>query len=104
MENTSTALLRLDSGQNDNWCTNAGPVAILNPASTLHERIAYCWAVANDLQALSELLSLSREPDLSRMACLFLNQVKPLVEMLECLGTDTRMAEYLEAQKIGGAA
>ena len=90
MENTSNALLRLDSGQNDNWCTNAGPVASLNPASTQHERIAYCWAVANDLKDLSFLLVNQNDSDISRLAGLFLNQIKPLVSMLEHLGTTTR--------------
>ena len=101
MENTSTALIRLDAGQNDNWCTDAGPVAVLNLASTLHERIAYCWGAASDLQQLSELLvNQGSSSEVDRLACLFLNQLKPLVGMLECLGTDTRLSK----QKNGGAA
>ena len=100
MANTYCARIRLDAGQNDNWCTDAAPVAVLNLASTLHERIAYCWGMANDLKELSSLLINQDDPAVSRLAALFLNQIKPLVVVLECLGTDTRLSE----QQNGGAA
>ena len=90
MKDTSTALIRLDAGHNSNWSIGAKPVAILNEASTLHERVAYCWGMANDLQDLSFLLVNQNDSDISRLAGLFLNQIKPLVVMLEDLGTITR--------------
>ena len=104
MENTSTAPLRLDAGHNTNWNVDAKPVAILNEASTLHERVAYCWGLASALHDLSSFLNESQSFDVARVSGLFFNHLAPLGEMRDRLGSDTRMAEYLEAQKIGGAA
>ena len=100
MENTSIEPLRLDAWHNNNWTLAAKPVATLNEASTLHERVAYCWGIANDLQDLSILLVNQDSVDISRLASLFLNQVKPLVVMLDHLGSSTCANE----KKMGGAA
>ena len=100
MENTSTALLRLDESHNTNWKVCAQPVAILNEDSTLHERIAYCWGLAEALNELSVLLNESAASDVARVSGLYYNRLQPLVAMLERLGSDTRIQD----DDIGGAA
>jgi hypothetical protein len=104
MESTSTEPLRLDAGHNTNWQVEAKPVAILNEASTLHERIAYCWGLANAMQDLACFLNESECSDVRRVSGLFFNQTAPLVKMLDHMGSETDMAEFHKAQKIGGAA
>lgn len=86
--------LGLDSGHSGNWNCDAGPVAILNDASTLHERVAYCWGIANDIQGLAELFTLQREnTDLARVCGVFMNQLRPLVAMLEHMGSSTHRSD-----------
>ena len=104
MKNTSTAPLRLDAGHNTNWQVDAQPVAILNETSTLHERIAYCWGLANAMHDLACFLSESERSDVRRVSGMFTNQTAPLLSMLEHLSSETDMAEFHKVQKIGGAA
>lgn len=104
MANTSTAPLRLDAGHNTNWQVDAQPAAILNEASTLHERIAYCWGLANAMHDLACFLSESERSDVRRVSGMFTNQTAPLLSMLEHLASETDMAEFHKAQKNGGAA
>ena len=104
MKNTSTAPLRLDAGHNTNWQIDAQPVAILNEVSTLHERIAYCWGLANAMHDLACFLSESECSDVRRVSGMFVNQTAPLLSMLENLGSETNMAEFRGSQKNGGAA
>lgn len=86
--------LRLDAGHNCNWENDAGPVAILNDASTLHERVAFCWAMASDIQEMAELFSTrSENTDITRVCALFMNQIRPLVAMLEHIGSSTCHSE-----------
>lgn len=99
MEITSTAPLRLDAGHNANWCVYAKPVAILNEASTLHERVAFCWGLANGLLDLSSFLNEHQSSDVARVSGLFFNQISPLVAMLERLGSDT----CKDGKSMGGA-
>ena len=42
MTEKNSEMVRLDAHQNDNWACSDTAVAILNTASTLHERIAFC--------------------------------------------------------------
>jgi hypothetical protein len=88
--------LRLDAGHNTNWNLNAQPVAILNEASTLHERIAYCWGLSNDLLSLSAFLNEHQSSDVARVSGLFFNQIMLLTDMLHHMGQ--------ESSKNGGAA
>ena len=86
--------LGLDSGHSTNWNCDASPVAILNEASTLHERVAYCWGIANDIQGMAELFTLQRDnTDLARVCGVFMNQMRPLVAMLEHMGSSTSESE-----------
>lgn len=82
--------LRLDHGHNQNWSPNAGPVAILNEASTVHERIAYCWGLSMEMLELAELLGDSSDDSVVRVASLFSNHLRPLVSMLSNFGDGTR--------------
>lgn len=103
MGKASNALMRLDSGMGTNWKIDAQPVAILNEASTQHERIAYCWSLARDLLELSSVLLEHQSPEVARTACMFYNQATLLVAVLERLGSDTYSDEKAKAQQ-GGAA
>ncbi|CAM3757230.1 hypothetical protein [Polaromonas hydrogenivorans] len=93
MKSTSIAPLRLDARNNTNWNIDAQPVAILNEASTLHERLAYCWGLARGIEDLSELLCGSKSEDVARTSGFFTNQIAPLVAMLERMAADTRLNE-----------
>lgn len=82
--------LRLDHGHNQNWQTDAVAVAVLNEASTVHERIAYCWGLAVDLLELSELLADSNDDTVVRVVSRYANHLHPLVAVLTNLGDSTR--------------
>ncbi|CAN5192429.1 hypothetical protein BH10PSE16_BH10PSE16_42840 [soil metagenome] len=93
MKSTSIAPLRLDARNNTNWNIDAQPVAILNEASTLHERLAYCFGLAASIQDLAELLCESKSEGVVITAGFFVNRMAPLVAMLERLGNDTHLTE-----------
>ena len=82
--------VRLDAHQNANWTSSATPVAILNTESTLHDRIAYCWGLANQLHILSDILAEHENPEVQQVVALFGCQLMPLQVMLETLGSDTQ--------------
>jgi hypothetical protein len=79
----------LDTLHCSNW-VKAGPVAVLNPASTLHERIAFSWGLAEDLLDMTELLMESSDDGISRAASHYFTRLTPLVAMLDSLGDCTR--------------
>ena len=87
-----TAPLRLNDHLGANWLQDAGPVAILNPAATLHERIAYCWGLAMHLESIANLSESSNEPA-SSLHGLLLAHLLPLLAVLEGLGGETRLSE-----------
>lgn len=90
MTDTPSTPVRLDAFQGDNWTSSTNPVAILNTESTLHERIAYCWGLANQLHVLSDFLIQHENPEIQQAAALFGCQLQPLENMLKQLGSDTR--------------
>ena len=89
MTETASAMVRLDAYQNTNWTSSEVPVAILNTESTLHDRIAYCWGLANQLHTLSDLLTQHESHEIQQVAALFGSQLMPLEVMLQKLGCDT---------------
>ncbi len=93
MADTPSEPLRLDAFQSDNWSNSATPVAILNTESTLHQRIAYCWGLANQLHIFSDFLVQHENSEIRQVAQQYLSQLQPLVNLLNKLGTDTRPAE-----------
>ena len=88
MTEKNSEMVRLDAN-NDNWTCSDTAVAILNTASTLHERIAFCWNLANQLHVLSELLAQHENREIQDVAALFGCQLKPLEAMLHNLGSST---------------
>ena len=102
MTDTSSATVRLDAN-NDNWTCSDTAVAILNIESTHHQRISYCWNLANQLHVLAELLAQHENHEIQEVAAIFGCQLKPLEAMLEKLGYDTQPSADSEptAEKSG---
>ena len=82
-------LIRLDAGHNFNWNIDAAPVAVLNETSTLHDRIAYCWGVAERIHELTGFFMESNSPEVRRIGSMLHCHADPLVAVLERLGDDT---------------
>ena len=93
MTEKNSKVVRLDAYQSDTWESSEIPVAILNTTSTLHDRIAYSWGLANQLRVLSDLLVEHNSQEVRDVAALFCSQLMPLEAMLEKLGSDTRGLE-----------
>ena len=81
--------LRLDAFHNQNWRVDAQPVAVLNEASTTHERIAYCWGQANQISEIAHMLGTSSDADLRRCGGLLHLLSTPLTAMLDHLADTT---------------
>ena len=90
MTEKKSEMVRLDSHQNDNWSNSNIPVAILNTESTLHDRISFCWNLANQLHVLSSLLAEHENREIKETAAMFGGQLIPLEAMLRKLGDDTQ--------------
>lgn len=88
----AVSLVKLNDGLACNWRSDAGPVAILNPAATLHERIAYCWGLAAQLEAIANLSAASKEEPARSLHGLLLVHLESLLAVLENLGTETRLS------------
>lgn len=101
MKSPCIAPLRLDAWATDNWSFDAQPVAILNEASTLHERVAYCHGLAHGMQKVAELLYESNSEGVASTAGFFFSQIAPLVAMLERMGSDTYWTERKPAAPAG---
>ncbi len=99
MSDTPSEPLRLDAFQSDNWSSSTIPVAILNTESTLHQRIAYCWGLANQLHTLSNFLDQHENPEIRQVAQQYVSQLQPLENLLYKLGTDTLPEEKYEKQQ-----
>ena len=93
MTEKNSEMVRLDAHQNDNWTSSEVPVAILNTNSTLHDRIAFCWGLANQLHVLSDFLTQHEDPEIRQIAALFGCQLIPLEAMLKKVGDDTQPSE-----------
>lgn len=93
MKSPSITPLRLDSSYSKNWNPYAESAVVLNEASTLHERVAYCYGLAHHLQEISSLLLAHSSPEVARVAGLFFDQVMPLMGTLERVGADTALLE-----------
>ncbi|MCB8747646.1 hypothetical protein LHU53_12095 [Rhodoferax sp. U2-2l] len=91
--------IRLDACCNDNWRgESAPPVAILNPETTLHDRIAYCWGLGAQIEELSMLLlDTPADSAQSRIGTLLKHNIDPLMAVLHELGCSTL------PNKFGGA-
>ena len=90
MNEITSVMIGLDAHHNENWSGSTTPVTILNTESTLHDRIAHCWGLANQLHVLSELLAEHENREIQQVAALFGSQLKPLEAMLDKMGNDTQ--------------
>jgi hypothetical protein len=88
MTDTPSNLVRLDGYQADNW-SGETPVAILNSAASLHEQIAYCWGLTNEMRVMADLLCSHEVADIKELAALFGCRLQPLEAVLKKLGSDT---------------
>ena len=93
MTKTSSAQVRLDAFQNDNWSSSDVPVAILNAESNLHDRIAYCWGLVKHLHVLSDLLAEHENSEIQNVAALFGSQLIPLEAILNNMGSETSLTK-----------
>lgn len=87
--NTTAEPVRLDDASNANWFLDAAPVAVLNPDSGLHDRIAYCWGLASRLNEMTQFLGVHGDFELQRVSMLLGCHVSPLVAVLEALAEST---------------
>lgn len=89
----SAKTVLLNDHMGKNWKFDAGPVAVLNLESTTHERIAYCWGLAANLDALADLGINSNDADVSNFARLISSALAPLLATLDHLGDETFNAD-----------
>jgi hypothetical protein len=89
MSKQSHPKIQLNDWLGQNWKSDAGPVAVLNMESTTHERVAYCWGLAETLNVIADLGIASDDRDISRFAGLISRAVAPLISVLDQLGTET---------------
>lgn len=89
MANTTAEPVRLDDASNINWHLDAAPVAVLNPDSSLHDRLAYCWGLASRLNEMTQFLGVHGDFELQRVSSLLVCHVSPLVAVLEVLAEAT---------------
>lgn len=90
MDTNKAEALRLDAFHNQNWRVDAGPVAILNQASTTHERIAFCWGLAAQIDTLAQMLATANDRAAWPVGGLLQSFATPLVAMLDRLANDSR--------------
>ena len=83
----------LDSGRCGNWHVDTKPVAVLNDAASLHERIAYCWGMVNSFRTMVGLLMDHRDETMSELADVLWRESARLEVMLEQLGGETAKSE-----------
>ena len=92
----SPALVCLDAPSVGNWRSDVMPVTVLNEASDLHARVAWCWSTAQELVSLADLLSESSNDDTRLTASFFARHLAPLATMLDILGTATSLHTSVE--------
>lgn len=87
--NAAKKHLCLNSVNVCNWNQNAGPVAILNPDSTVHERIAYCYSQIGMLDTLLVALANHTDDEIRSLAGMVEHFTSPVILVLETLGDIT---------------
>ena len=100
MEKPNKAVFSLDTFHVTNWDIKSQPVAVLNEASTLHERVAHCWGMAMDMLDICGLLNESESTDVARVSGLMHGRLTPLVELLHLIGSDTYQASLASSKAI----
>ena len=93
MSEQTSSVIQLNDHLAQNWKFDAGPVAVLNLESTTHERIAYCWGLAANLNVIADLGIASNDADVSIFANLISSALAPLLVVLDKLGDETFKAD-----------
>ena len=88
MTTTTKASAPVDLGISYARTELSTPVAMLNPESTLLDRIIYCASLADGLRKLSDVLQEAGDDDTCRIAELFGAMVDPLDSVLDALRSD----------------
>ena len=83
----------LTSLKNSNWRLNVRPAAVLNNATSVHDKVAYCWAAVRSYRQLASLLLHSEDEEVSALADVFWQDSASLETLLELLGAETARAE-----------
>lgn len=86
----ATSPLNVGGWMHTNWNANAQPVAVLNEASGLHDRVAYCYGLAANAKALIDVLETNGDGELSAVCALVSSYIEPMVAVLDVLGSETR--------------
>lgn len=95
---SSNPPLRLDSGHNIAWKIHAAPVAILNAESTLHDRLAYLWAQADQVLELALVLGGHEKEDVSRAGAILERHLQPMANLLAHMAEETSAEDQKEVQ------
>lgn len=72
-----------------NWEIEGPPPIMVNPAASLHSKLAWCWGEVNQIEDLASTLCTHENEVLANLGNLLINRVTPLVAMLEHLGEST---------------
>lgn len=78
-----------ETHRSGNWLVDESPTLLLNPAASLHKRIAWSWGIAAQVEDLTCLLLSHTEPDLRKLATYVNGQMMMLAQMLELIGDET---------------
>ncbi len=90
MASSSSNLVCLDILHTSNRLPDAAPVSVLNPASSLRDRAAFCWGLASQIREISAFISESENVETHRVGALFYNHLSPLVTVLESITDQAR--------------
>ena len=88
MTTTTKASTPIDLGISYARTDLSTPVAMLNPESTLRDRIFYCASMADSLRGLSDVLQETDDEDVCKIAELFGALIDPLASVLNELRGD----------------
>ncbi len=72
-----------------NWCVDGAPPVIVNPAATLHAKLAWCWGEMRMIDDLASLLCTSENVELSQVGNLLVHKAMAITAMLEHLADTT---------------
>ncbi len=96
--------ISLDSPMVANWQFDSGPVSVLNPDSTLHERAAWCWQQVVTLNCMLNILATGHnDPEIRSLVNIVQTFTDPLESVLETVGDKTNAIEQ-SSKPVGVAA
>lgn len=81
---------------------NAQPVAMLNEASSMLERIQYCRSVLGNLEMISTVCKLHETLEVSLLATVFSNHLVPLEKLLDRMLLDAQAGGMSNSRNVAG--